>query len=372
MGQPHTADEGPIAVAEAEAARISTEENPVGRPGRPLNRGSAFLIGMAGAAGVAVTAAGAMLLITARTVLILIGLAFFIAVGLEPLVSWLVVHRLPRWAAVTAVFLAVAGIVGGFLAAAIPTVVSQATGLAQKAPAYLADQHSLLGQFSTRFGLQQQVQNLLSGHSPTLTQGVIGAGQVALSAATGLVVVVVLTIYFLADFPRIRSTLYRMAPQSRRPRTILIGDQVLAKVGGYVLGNVIVSVIAGVLTVAWLLIFHVPYPLLLAVLVALLDLVPVVGSIVGGVLVCLVALTVSLPVALATAGFFVVYRLAEDYLLVPRIIGRVVQVPSVVTVLAVLLGGALLGIIGALVAIPIAAALLLLVREVLFPRLDRS
>jgi predicted PurR-regulated permease PerM len=116
----------------------------------------------------------------------------------------------------------------------------------------------------------------------------------------------------------------------------------------------------------------VPYALLLSIFVAILDLLPVIGSTIAGVGVCLVALSVSLPVCLATAGFFVVYRLVEDYLLVPRIIGRAVKVPALVTVVAVLLGGALLGIVGALVAIPVAAALLLLGQEILFPRLDRS
>jgi predicted PurR-regulated permease PerM len=121
-----------------------------------------------------------------------------------------------------------------------------------------------------------------------------------------------------------------------------------------------------------LLVFQVPYALLLGLTVALLDLIPVVGSSVAGVIVCLVALTVSWPVCIFTIVFFVGYRFAEDYLLVPKIIGGVMKVPALVTVVAVLLGAALLGIIGALVAIPVAAALLLLAREVIFPRFDRT
>ncbi len=118
---------------------------------------------------------------------------------------------------------------------------------------------------------------------------------------------------------------YRLVPHSRRPRAILIGDEILAKVGGYVLGNFITSVIAGLGTYFWLLAFGVPYPLLLAMFVAFLDLIPVIGSTVGGIMVSLVALTVSLPVALATLAFYIVYRLAEDYLIVPRIMGRTVR-----------------------------------------------
>jgi predicted PurR-regulated permease PerM len=139
-----------------------------------------------------------------------------------------------------------------------------------------------------------------------------------------------------------------------------------------VLGNLLTSLITGVVIFAFLVIVGVPYALLLSLFVAILDLVPVIGSTIAGVVVCLVALSVSLHVCLATIGFFLIYRLVEDYLLVPRIIGRAVKVPALVTVVAVLLGGALMGIVGALVAIPTAAALLLLGQEMLFPRLDRA
>ena len=189
--------------------------------------------------------------------------------------------------------------------------------------------------------------------------------------ADGLIVAV-LTVYFLADMSRVRALMYRLFPARRRPRAILIGDEIMAKVGAYVLGNLLVSLIAGVLTYVWLLIFNVPYALLLSIMVAILDLVPVVGSTIAGIIVALVALSVSLPIAIATVGFFIAYRLAEDYLLVPRVIGRAVEVPALVTVVAVLVGGALLGIIGALVAIPVSAGLLLLAREILFPRLDAA
>jgi predicted PurR-regulated permease PerM len=111
--------------------------------------------------------------------------------------------------------------------------------------------------------------------------------------------------------------------------------------------------------------------LLLGIFVALLDLVPVVGSTIAGVVVAAVALTVSLPVCIATIVFFVVFRLIEDYLLMPRIIGRAVKVPAMITVVAVLLGGTLLEVVGALVAIPVAAALQLLTQKVLYPRLDK-
>jgi predicted PurR-regulated permease PerM len=265
--------------------------------------------------------------------------------------------------------------VGAFLAAAIPPLAAQTTALAQQLPHYmhsLQDHNSELGKLNVHYQIQQRLTKILSARGTALIGGVLGAGELVLSAFTSLMVVAVLTIYFLAGLPRIKLFAYRLAPQSRRARVILIGDEVFTKVGGYVLGNFLTSAIAGVGTYIWLLAFGIPYPLLLSLLVALLDLIPVIGSTIGGAAVSLVALTVSLPIAVATLGFYIAYRLAEDYLIVPRIMGRTVEVPAVVTIVAVLLGGTLMGIVGALIAIPAAATLRLLLHEVTFRRLDAS
>jgi predicted PurR-regulated permease PerM len=347
----------------------------MGGLGTPFNRRSPFLIGMAAAAGVAVTYGLVQLLVSVSDVLILIGLALFLAVGMEPAVSWLTRRRFPRWLAVTTVFLVAFAAIVGFLAATIPVIADQAGQFVQQVPGYLEqakDHNSLLGQLNDRFQLQQRLEQALSGQESGLVTGLLGAGQAVFSALTSFLILVVLTIYFLADLPRIRSAGYRLVPASRRPRAILLGDEIFTKVGSYVLGNLLISVIAGVLTYGWLLAFGVPYPLLLSITVAILDLIPVIGSTVAGILVSLTALTVSLPVFLATIGFFVAYRLLEDYLLIPKIIGGVVKVPPLITVVAVIVGGALLGVVGAVIAIPAAATMLLLAREVLFPRLDRA
>ncbi|MGA2929163.1 MAG: AI-2E family transporter, partial [Solirubrobacteraceae bacterium] len=198
----------------------------------------------------------------------------------------------------------------------------------------------------------------------------VGAGKTAVSVVSGILIVVVLTIYLLADMPRLKRALERLAPRSRRARTTALLDEAFARVGGYVLGNVLTSVIAGLGTLVWLEIFSVPYPALLSLLVGVMDLIPIVGSLIGGVAVALGALTVSLPVAIATAVFYIIYRNAEDYLITPRVMKRTVHVPGLVTVIAVLIGGSLLGIIGALVAIPAAAIIQLIVEEIIYRRMD--
>lgn len=375
IAQPHTDSEGPIAAAEAVAAGMRSAQYPLGQPGAALDGSSAFLTGMSAAGGVAVTAGLVVMIITVRGLLVLIGLALFLAIGLEPAVSVLARRWLPRWAAVVTVIMLVLAVVGGFVTAAIPPLAREAGQFVTQAPAILARLHShqsVLGQLNDRLHLQQRLQQILSGDVSGLFNGLLGAGQVVLNALSSTGIVAVLVVYFVADLPRIRATLYRLVPNSRRPRAILLGDEIFAKIGGYVLGNLLTSLIAGTLTTTFLAIVRVPYPLLLGIFVAIVDLLPVIGSAIAGVVVCLVALSVSLPVCLATIGFFIVYRLTEDYLIVPRIIGQAVKVPAVVTVVAALLGGALQGIVGALVAIPAAAALLLLTQEVLFPRLDRT
>jgi predicted PurR-regulated permease PerM len=370
-------EEGEARIQEAleTAAAVAQETGGLGDPGRPINRRSPFMIGMAGAFGVAVTYGLVELFIRARAVLIIIGLAMFIAAGLDPVVGWLVRHRFPRWAAVLTVIVAGVAIVGGFLAAAIPPIASEGTALAHQIPHYvttLQDRNSQLGKLNTKFHIQQRLTTLVTSGGSSLVGGVLGAGELVLSTASSILAVIVLSIYFLAGLPRIKVFAYRLVPHSRRPRTILIGDEILAKVGGFVLGNFLTSLIAGAGTYFWMLAFGIPYPLLLGLFVAFLDLIPVVGSTVGGAVVTLVALTISLPVAIGTLVFYVAYRLAEDYFIVPRIMGRTVQVPAIVSLVAVLIGGVLLGIIGALVAIPVAAAVRLLLNEILITRQDKS
>ena len=374
VAQPHTGDEGPIAQAERLAAQQSSPAHPHGVPGQRFDRRSPFYVGMTAAAGVAVTYAVVRGLAATSSMLLLIGVAFFVALGLEPAVSWLVTRKLPRRAAVTLVIVLVLGALCGAISAVIPPLVQQARQFIDHAPHFIQsvqDHSSWIGRINDQFHLQQRINDAVNRSGGSTVGEVAKAGRAVFGALADCLVVVVLTIYFLVDMPRIRATLYRLVPSARRPRAILIGDEVYAKVGAYVIGNLMVSVITGLATFIWLVIFGVPYPLMLGIFVALLDLIPF-GSSVAGIVVALVALTVSLPVSLATLAFFGAVRLAEDYLLIPKIIGRVLNVPAVGTLLAVLVGGAMLGIVGALLAIPVAAAIKLLVQEVLFPRLDDS
>jgi predicted PurR-regulated permease PerM len=360
--------------AEAEVAAGASPDNEFGRLGRPFNRRSPFYLGLVGALGVACAVAIAWAVFVAGQILVLLGLSFFIAVGLEPAVRWLYRRGLPRWLAVSIVLLATLGTVVGFFALAVPVVVNQASVLANEIPHYLRElknHSSTLGRLNARYHFASAVQKLLRGQGTSFGV-VVGIGKVVLGLISSVVVVGIVAVYLLVDMPRVRRGIYLLAPKSRRPRMVLLTDEILNRVGGYVLGNLLTSLVAGVGTYAWALIFGIPYALLLAVLVALVDLIPIIGSTIGGVVVSLVALTVSPVIAIATAIFYFVYRFLEDYLLTPRIMARTVAVPGLVTVVATILGGAMLGLIGALLAIPVAAAIKLLFEEIAAPRLEQS
>ncbi len=307
--------------------------------------------------------------------LILVLLSLFVAISLEPIVGWLAGFGMRRGFAVATVLLAFAAVLGGFLALVIPPVAAETTTFVHAIPSWLQqlhDHHSTLGKLEDRFHLIEKGQQQVTSGStaPTVLNGVLGAGQVVLGTLTDFIVVLTLTLYFLVGMPAVKRFGYRFVPGSRRPRVEELTEEILTRIGRFMLGNLATSAIAGLATFGWLQLTHVPYSAALGIFVALMDLVPMVGSTIGGVVVSLIALVVSLPVAIATAVFYVAFRLAEDYLIMPRAMKYAVDVHPIVTVVAVLLGGALLGIIGALVAIPVAVALGLVLDEVIFPRID--
>ncbi|SDO84966.1 AI-2E family transporter [Actinacidiphila guanduensis] len=340
----------------------------------PALRRSWFATGFALAAG----ALAAWLLV--RTVLrlsellTLLLVSAFIAVGLEPVVGWLCRRGLRRGWSVLVVAAGFTGLLAGFVALVIPPVSAAVTALTADVPRWreqLRDHHSTLGRLEDHYHVIEKAQAQLgSGGGSELAGGVLGAGQLVLSALTSAVIVVTVTLYVMLALPAIKRFCYRFVPGTRRPHAEAVCEEILVRVGRFMLGNVATSAVAGAATFAWCAAWGVPYPSALGFFVALMDMVPVVGSTVGGVAVSLVALSVSLPVAVATALFYVGFRLAEDYLIMPRAMKFAVDVHPVVTVVAVLAGGSLLGIVGGLVAIPAAVAVGIVLEEYVFPRID--
>lgn len=361
----------------SEGGAVRTHTGGAGRP--PTPGGSYFSYAFGLAAGALSAYALLRVAAHAHSVLVLVALSAFFAVSLNPVVSALTRQRrlpMPRWAAVLVVGILVLALVAGFLAVIVPPVDHEVTALVHQVP-HLVDEaqnrSTWLGRMEARYHVSTKLESFLSSKSLGVSalSGVVGAGRYVLDMLTSIFAVVALTIYFLAGLPNVVAAVYRTVPATRRARARELGDEILTQVGRYMLGSVLNASIAGLATFAWTAILGIPYPAALGLLVGLLDMVPVIGSTIGGGVVTLVAFSHSLPVALATLAFYIAFRLTEDYLLLPKVMRHAVNVPPIATVVAVLIGGALLGIVGALLAIPTAAALKLVTWQVLIPRLDR-
>ena len=366
---------------EAEINRLQagvSETLPFGRPGRPLPADSAFRFGFVAALGVMTSLLLVRVVLAAAPILLLVGMALFLAVGLDPAVAWLHRRGLARGWAVFAIVLAVVVPVGAFLAAAVPPLVAQASGLQAELPEFISrlqQDNALVRELDERFDVVERFKAMLSmeqARGSAAFGGVLGVARGVFSAFASTLTVIVLALYFLASLPNLKRTSYRLVPRSRRARFSLLADEVLARIGDYLLGNVVTSLIAGVVAFVFFTIAGVPYPLPLAVFVALADLIPLVGATIGAVVSVLVAFLVSVPVGIATIVFSFVYQQFENFVLAPRVMKRTVDVTPITTIVAALIGATLLGIFGALLAVPVAASIQIIGRHVLLPRQEAA
>jgi predicted PurR-regulated permease PerM len=362
----------------AEPTTTVTETDPAsrfGQPGPPLSR-SPFLIGLTGGLGLLLAYSAFLLVRDALSILILIFIAMFLAIGLNPAVVRLQRWGLPRWVAVAAVGFAVVLLLCGGLLALVPPLVNQTSLLAENLPEYLEElqRNATIRELNERYDVLDQLQSVATSQNlARLAGGVLGGLQIVFSAIFNVLTVAVLTIYFMAAFERLREGAYKLVPASRRDRVRLIGDEILAKVGAYMAGAIAIALIAGASTWLFLLVTGVVYPFALAVVVAICDLIPQIGATIGAVVVTVIAFaSASIPVGIACAVFFLLYQQLENYFIYPKVMHRAVKVSDLAGIIAVLLGATLLGIIGALIAIPAVAAVQLIFREVVLPRQARN
>ncbi|MDF5752568.1 AI-2E family transporter [Spongiactinospora sp. TRM90649] len=376
-----TAAEEPADAPTDESTEKSTDEitdeaagQTYGLPGKALAK-SPFMFGLTAALGVLTAIGLADAMVSSRSVIVLVLVALFLAVGLNPLVEALVRRGLHRRWAISIVFLGVIAFFALFALAIVPPVTQEISDFVRAVPGYVTELmgNPTIRQLDAEYGLLKQISAYLTSPAlpSTIAGGIVGAGAVVFSAFFSGVSLLVLTLYFLGSLASIKEYLLRLVPATRRARTRAMSDEVLDGIGGYVAGNVVISVIAGVVSYAFLAIAGVRYALALALVVAVTDLIPLVGATIGAVLVSAVALLQSVPLGIACAVFFLVYQQIENYVIYPRVMKRSVDVAPAVTVIAALFGGTLLGIVGALIAIPVAAAIALIIREVVVPRQAR-
>jgi predicted PurR-regulated permease PerM len=340
-----------------------------------LLRHSPFNIGFFGAFGALVAVFLSQQLLSISSVLILLVLAMFLAIGLNPTVEWFMKHGLRRGLSVLLVLFVVITMLVLFVVAVAPVISEQITQITENAPGWLDDlqRNRQVQALDDRFDVINKAQEYVTqgDFGQRVFGGALGVGLAVLSALANTLIVIVLMVYFLASMPSIKHAAYSLAPASKRPRVSELGDRIIRSTGAYVAGAFLVAVCAGLSTLVFTFFVGLgDYSFALAFIVGLLSLIPVVGAIVSGVIITALGLTVSPTVALITAIYYIAYQQIESYLIYPRIMKRSVDIPGSVTVIAALLGGSLMGIIGALLAVPVAAALLLLHREVFLKRQD--
>ena len=356
-------------------AQVS-EDAPYGVPGPPVSTRSPFRIGFTAALGVALAYGLVHALITIRSVLILLLIAAFLAVGLNPAVEFFQRRGLKRGRAVAIVLVFVLLVFAGVLFAVIPPIVEQSQQFAKQAPQYLKDleKNSTVASLDRRFHFLKQATATVKSPA-TLNHafgGVLGVGKVVFSAVFSTVTVLTLMLYFMSSLPSMKHSALRALPRSRRARVGLLLDDILERIGSYVAGCLTIAAFAGALTFVALEITGVPYPLALTLIVVVTDLIPVIGATIGAVAVTLAAFTVSVPVGLGIGAYYLAYQQVENFLIYPRVMKRSVDVSPAATIVAVLVGGSLLGVLGALLAIPLAAAIQLILLEVVIPRQDAT
>jgi len=345
-----------------------------------------FRAGLFAGLGVLVAIAIGAAVTSLSQVLTYVGAALFLALGFDPMISWLEKRRVPRWAAILIVLVAFAGIVTGLVFAIVPVIVDQVN----KAAAAIQNivgrfQNNDLNAFLTSTfpwlptedlvaHLQQWIAQLDYG---SIAGGALNVGLGILTGLMGALIVLILTIYFTASTKSLKRALYRIVPASKRPTFIDLAEQVSTSVGRFVIGQGSLGILNGVVSSLMLgLVFpmfglEVDYWALLAFIALIGSMIPLVGTLTASIINTLLVLLFNGPAsAIAVGIYYLIYMQIEAYVLSPRIMSQAVKVPGAVVVIAALAGGTLLGLLGALIAIPAAAAILLVINKVIVPRQD--
>lgn len=319
-------------------------------------------------------------------ILLYVGTALFLSLGLDPLVSFLERRKLPRWAAVLVTILGLLGIFAGIILMIVPILVGQISQLVAQITriiekgtflddlnAWMKETFPTLKVDEVFEWVNEWLNTNLAEISGSIGQGVLIAGGALIAGFAGAFIILILTIYFTASTPSLKAAVYQLAPASKRARFVDLGEQITASVGYYVMGQVTMGVINGVLSAIFLSIIQAPFPAVLAVIALFFSLIPLVGTLTGSTLIVLICLLPGLgspATAITAAIYYLIYMQIEAYVISPRVMNRAVSVPGAVVVIAALAGGALLGLLGALIAIPVAASILIIYRQVLIPRMN--
>jgi predicted PurR-regulated permease PerM len=281
---------------------------------------------------------------------------------------------------VGAVIASVLLFVAAFIAIAVPPLLDQGNQLLDNAPALIKDlnNNAFINDLNNKYGvidsLQTKIDSLIKDGQFAITAfgGVIGVGKAVVSGLVSTITILVLTLYFLASLPQVINIALRFVPATRRDRVSKLTNAIVGRIGSFVGGQAIIAALAATFILIMGLVIGMPYPGPLAMVVLICGFIPLVGHFIGMSIVTVVSLTDSLTTAAIALGAYILYVQIENYVITPRIMRKSLAIPGLVTIIAALLGASLLGLVGGLLAVPIAAAVLLILDEVVFPRADQA
>lgn len=351
-----------------------------GKIGEPLNHSHPFYFGFVAASGAIIAITLLRAFASASQVFVLIIISLFFAMGLNPAVLFIQRLGLSRAKAVAATVSLVIGFVGVFIWIAAPLIIDQVNALINNAPQLISDlkSNSTINELNNNYGIVDTVQNRVEASIKDgkfvigAFGGVLGVGKAFISGVFSILTILVLTLYFLAALPTLTKDAYRLVPASRRERVAKISDAIIFRVGAFVGGQITISFFASVFIFMLSFVLDLPYKSALALVVFVCGLIPLIGHFIGMTIVTLIALTVSPLIAAIALTSYIIYVQFENYILTPRVMKRALSIPALVTIIAALIGTSLLGLVGGILAVPIAAAVLLILDEVVYPKADMN
>ncbi|MFB7882853.1 AI-2E family transporter [Microbacterium sp. NPDC056057] len=362
----------------AEDAPVFTGEAPAGKTFW-ANLNSPFRLGLVLTLGALAAVALGLAFWNLSTIIIYVVFALFAALGLDPVVRWFGRHNVSRPWAIVIVYTAFALVLTGILLLVVPTLIKQISAFFTDLPTTIANfqKSDFYGWLTDTFGSQvgqitDQVEKFLTNPANIAA---IGGGVVnfAVSVGTtisGLIIVLVLSLYFLAGLPNMKVAFNRFVAARNRKKAAAMTDQITDSIGAYLMGMVVLAFCNSVVAFLLHLFLGLPFPALMGVLAFLITLIPLIGSVLYWLTATTLALFTGWVPALIFAIIYLIYMQLEAYVLTPKVMNKAISVPGALVVIGAMVGGTLLGLLGALVAIPVTASILLIIKQVFIPKQD--
>jgi predicted PurR-regulated permease PerM len=362
-------------------SRTKSEKSPAdyGTPGAPIEKTSPFYFGFLATCGALTAFVLLRSLAAASQIFVLLIISIFLAMGLNPAVEFFRRRGLSRGAAVSAILGLVILFVAVLAILVIPPVVRQTTSLIDNAPTLLENlkNNKVINDINTHYGLidslTANVKSLSSNGTLLISAfgGIVGVGKTFISGIFTALTILVLTMYFTIGLPQVIEYGIRLAPASRRPRIAKLTDGIVGRIGAFVGSQITVAFIAGIVMGSVCAILGLPSPIALGMLVFVAGMIPLIGHFLGSAVLTVVGLTQSVVTGIAILIAYLIYQQIENYILMPKIMHKTLAIPGLVTIVSALIGASLLGLIGGILAVPIAASILLILEEVVYPKADQ-